>query len=232
MENTCLQLKWSENWILVTGTAASQNPEFKITDTNLYVVTLSTQDNIKLLKQLESGFKRTINWNKYLLKTTNQVENRYLDFRTDPSFQEVNRLFVLSFKNDDGRETHKQCYLPTAEIKYYNVIINGRNFFDQPIKKDLKTYDNIAIGQGDDYTTRCLIDYPYFKKYYKLIATDLRKQQKLDSDPKAIQQINFTGNLNRAQGATMFFIIEEGKETISDFSKGTFKVLWFYFVLI
>ena len=72
----------------------------------------------------------------------------------------------------------------------------------------------------------------YFEKYHKLIATDLRKQQKLDSDPKAIQQINFTGNLNRAQGATMFFIIEEGKETISDFSKGTFKVLWFYFVLI
>ena len=75
-------------------------------------------------------------------------------------------------------------------------------------------------------------DYPYFKKYYKLIATDLSEQQKLDADPKAIQQINFTENLDRAEGATMFFIIEEAKETVLDFSKGTVKVLWFYFVLI
>ena len=107
-------------------------------------------------------------------------------------------------------------------------MIDGRNLFDQPIKNDLKTYDNIrkiATGQGDDYTTGCLLDYPYFKKYYKLIAIDLSKQQKLDADPKVIQQINFTGNLDRAEGATMFFIIEEAKETVLDFSKGTVKVL-------
>ena len=94
-------------------------------------------------------------------------------------------------------------------------MINGRNFFDQPIKTDLKTYDSIrkiATSEGDDYTTGCLLDYPYFKKYYKLIAIDLSKQQKLDADPKAIQQINFTGNLDRAEGATMFFIIEEAKK--------------------
>ena len=107
-------------------------------------------------------------------------------------------------------------------------MIDGRNLFDQTIKNDLKTYDNIrkiATGQGDDYTTGCLLDYPYFKKYYKLIAIDLSKQQKLDADPKAIQQINFTGNLDRAEGLTMFFIIEEAKETVLDFSKGTVKVL-------
>ena len=107
-------------------------------------------------------------------------------------------------------------------------MIDGRNFFDQPIKNDLKTYDNIrkiATGQGDDCTIGCLLDYPYFKKYYKLIAIDLSKQQKLDADPKAIQQINFTGNLDRAEGSTMFFIIEEAKETVLDFSKGTVKVL-------
>ena len=120
---------------------------FKINDTKLYVlvVTLSTQENIKLLKQLESGFKRTINWNKYLAKTTNQVQNRYLDFLIDPSFQGVNRLFVLSFKDADGQKGHKQYYLPTVEIKDYNVMIDGRNFFDQPIKNDLKTYDNIRM---------------------------------------------------------------------------------------
>ena len=87
-------------------------------------------------------------------------------------------------------------------------MIHGRNFFDQPIKNDLQTYYNIwniATGQGDDYITGCLLDYTYFEKY-KLIAIDLSKQQKLDSDPKAMQQINFTGNLTRADSATVFFI--------------------------
>ena len=84
------------------------------------------------------------------------------------------------------------------EKKDYNIVIDLRNFFDQPVKNDLKTYDSIrkiATDQVDDYTTGCLLDYPYFKKYYKLIALDLSKQQKLDADPKSIQQINFTGNL-------------------------------------
>ena len=94
----------------------------------------------------------------------------------------------------------------------------------------MKTYDNItkiATGQGDDYTTGCLLDYPCFKKYYKLIAINLRKQQKLD----AIQQINFTRSLTRDKGERMYVTIEEAKETVLDFSKGTVKVLWFYFVL-
>ena len=125
-------MKWSKNCILVAGTAANQIPEFKITDTKLYipVVTLSTQDNIKLLQQLESGFKRTINWKKCLPKTTDQAWNRYLDFLIDPSFQGVNRCFALSYKDDDGRESHNQYYLPTVEIKDYNALIHGRNFFD------------------------------------------------------------------------------------------------------
>ena len=124
----CLQLKWSKNCILVPGTEANENPEFKTTDTKLYVpaVTLSTQENIKLLNQWESGFKRTINWNKYLPKTTNETQNRYLDFPIDSSFQGVNKLFVLSFKDDDVQESHKQYYLPTVEIKGYNVMIDRR----------------------------------------------------------------------------------------------------------
>ena len=142
---------------------------FQITDTKLYVtvVTLSTQENIKFLKQLESGFKRIVNWNKYLPKTTNQAQNRYLDYPIDPSFQGVNRLFVLSFKDDDGPESHKQYYLPTVEVKDYNFMIDGRNSFDQPIKNYLKTYDNIrkiATSKGDDYIAElCLLDYPYFE---------------------------------------------------------------------
>ena len=85
----------------------------------------------------------------------------------------------MPFKDDDGQESHKQYFLPTVKIKDYNVMIDGRNLFDQPIKNDLKTYDNIrkiVTGQGDDYTTGCLLDYSYFKKYSKLIAIDLSKQ--------------------------------------------------------
>ena len=107
-------------------------------------------------------------------------------------------------------------------------MIDGKNFFDQPINSMAKTYENIrkiATGQGDDYTTGCLLDYSYFKENYKMIAIDLSKQQALDADPRAIQQINFTANLDRAGNTTMFFIIEEAKETVLDFSQGTVKVL-------
>ena len=93
-------------------------------------------------------------------------------------------------------------------------MIDGKNFFDQPINSKLETYENIrkiATGKGDDYATGCLLDYSYFKENYKMIAIDLRKQQALDADPGAIQQINFTSNLNRAENTTMFFNIEEAK---------------------
>ena len=133
----------------------------------------------------------------------------------------------MSCKDNDDRESHKQYYLPTVETKDYNALIDVRNLFENPIKNDLKTYDNmkkIAAGQGDDYTTGCLLDYPYFKKYYKLIAIDLSKQQKLDADAKAIQRINFTGNLDRAEGATMFSLLKKRKKVLG-FLKGAVKVL-------
>ena len=114
------------------------------------------------------------------------------------------------------------------EIKDHNIVIDGRIFYDKPIRNDLKPYDNIrkiATGQRDGYTTGCLLDYPYFKNYYKLIGIDLSKQQKVHADPNAVQQTNFTGNLDRAEGSTMFLIIDEAKETVLDFSKGTIKIL-------
>ena len=107
-------------------------------------------------------------------------------------------------------------------------MVNGKIFFDQPIKNNKITYDNIrkiATGQGDDYTTDCLLDYAYFKKYYKMIAIDLSKQQVLDANPRAIQQINFTANLNRAGNTKIYFILDETKETVLDFLQGTVKVL-------
>ena len=107
-------------------------------------------------------------------------------------------------------------------------MINGENFFDQPIKNNKVTYENIrkiATGRGDDYTTGCLLDYPCFMDTYKMIAVDLSKQQASDADPKAIQQINFTANLDRAGNTRVYFILEEAKETILDFSQGAGKVL-------
>ena len=107
-------------------------------------------------------------------------------------------------------------------------MIDGRNFFDQPINSMSKTYENIrniATGKGNDYTTGCLLDYPYLKENYKMIAGDLSRQNELDADPRAIQQINFTANLDRAGNTTKFFIIEEAKEIIYEFSQGTVKVL-------
>ena len=107
-------------------------------------------------------------------------------------------------------------------------MIDGKNFFDQPVNSNLKTYENIrriATGQGDDYTTDCLLDYSYFKENYKIIAIDLSKRQVFDADPRAIQQINFTAKLDRAGNTTIIFIIEEAKETIFEFLQGTVKVL-------
>ena len=96
-------------------------------------------------------------------------------------------------------------------------MIDGKNIFDQPVKNDKVTYGNIrkiATGQGDDYTTGCLLGYIYFKKCYRMIAIDLSKQQALDADPKEIQQINFTANLDRVGNARVCFILEEAKETV------------------
>ena len=107
---------------------------------------------------------------------------------------------------------------------------DGKNFFDQPVKNNEVTYENIrkiATGQRDDYTTGCLLDYTYFKNYYKMFATDLSKQQALDADPRAIQQINFTANLNRTGNSKFYFILEEAKETISEFSQGTVNTILF-----
>ena len=115
-----------------------------------------------------------------------------------------------------------------VEIKDYNVMIDGKNFFDQPVKNDKVTYENIrrvATGQGDEYTTGCLLDYIYFKSYYKMIAIDLSKQQALDAHLKACQQINFAANLDRAGNTRLYFVLEEAKETVFEFSQGTVKVL-------
>ena len=117
---------------------ADEETIFSITDTKLYVpnVTLSTHDNAKLLEQLKSSFKRITNWNKYQPKVSTERPNQYLHFLIDPVFQVVNRFFVLSFDNEAQRTIYKPYYLPTREMKNYNVLIDGQNLFDQPVRND------------------------------------------------------------------------------------------------
>ena len=153
-------------------------------------MTLSTEDKAKLLPQLKLSFKRKTSWNNNLELL---AQNENLNHLIEPSFQGVHRLFVLAIEHDK-RISNKWYYIPNLEIKDHNVVIDEKNFFDQPAKNDKVTYENIrkiATGQGDSYTTGCLLDYIYFKKYYKMIAVDLSKQQALDADPNEIQQIDF-----------------------------------------
>ena len=122
-------LTWSKDCVITNSTGEGK---FAITETKLYVpvVTLSTKDNEKLLQQLKSGFKKTISWNKYESSIKTFAENRYLNYFINPSFQGVNRLFVLSFENENDRTSHSTHYFPKVEIKDCNVMIDGRNFFD------------------------------------------------------------------------------------------------------
>ena len=224
-----LMLTWSSTCVITKSTGEGK---FERTDKKLYVpvVTLSTQDNEKLLQQLQSGFKRAVNWNRYLSQPELLAQSPNLSYLVESSFQGVNRLFVLAFENDAQRTVNSSYYLPNVEIKNFNGMINGENFFDYPIKDNKVTYGNIrkvATGRGDDYTTGCLLDYPYFKDSYKMIAVYLSKHQPLDADPRVIQQINFTENLDRANNTRIYFILKEVKlkETKLNFAQGTVNVL-------
>ena len=172
-----LILTWCNDCVITNSTGEGK---FAITEIKLYVpvVTLSTKDNEKLLQQLKSGFKKSISWNKYESSIKTFAQNRNLNYLINPSLQGVNRIFVLAFENENYRTSHSTYYLPKVEIKDYNVMIDGRNVFDQPINSMNKTYENIrkiATGKGDDYTTGCLLDYPYFKENYKIVAIDLSR---------------------------------------------------------
>ena len=133
-----LILTWPANCVFVYTDVVNQGAAFEIKEAKLYVlvVTLSTQDNAKLLPQLKSGFKITINLNKYLAKPESLAQNPNINHLVEPSFQGVNRLFALAFESDRQSTSSKRYYLPNVEIKNYNVMIDGNNFFDQPITND------------------------------------------------------------------------------------------------
>ena len=206
-------LTWSTDCAMIYTDVANQVPTFKITETNLYV-------QFKIIQNyytIKIWFWRNNQLEWMSIKTRIVNTKSKLNHLVEPSFQGVNRLLVLALENDAQRTSSKRYYLLNVEIKDYNVMIDGKNFFDQPVKNNKVTYGNIrkiATGQGDDYTTGCLLDYIYFKNYCKMIAVDLSKQQVPDADPKAIQQINFTANLDRAGNTRIYFILEEAKETV------------------
>ena len=134
------------------------NATFEIKDTKLYVpvVTLSAEYDKKLLEQLRTGFKRTIKWNRYRSEMTNQTKNNNLNYLIDPTFTKVNRLFVLSFKNENDRTSFSNYYVPNVQIKYFNVLIDGKRFFDIPIKM-LKKHTNILLKGEETMIARQVI---------------------------------------------------------------------------
>ena len=170
-------------------------------------------------------FKRTIKWNKYKSQMTIQPQNNNLNYLIDSTFTNVNRLFVLLFTRNnagDNRDSFSHYYVPNVEIKNFNVLIDGKRFFDLPVKYEEEAYEKIIdMSNNNDYTTGNLLDFAYFKENYKLIAIDLSKQTKL-KDP---QQINFIGKLLRNTGATMFFIIEKSEETTFNFLENSVTII-------
>ena len=180
-----------------------------MTDAELYVpiVTLSAEENAKLLKLLGEGFERLVYRNEYkvipnkIVEIAANNEGKYIRELFDSSYQGVKTLFVLVYNNTEGNnqvstDSFRKYFLSRVRIENYNIEIDGRNFYVQPINDSFMQYDEIrkiSTGQGDAYTTGCLLDFAYFEKNYKLIAVDLSKQKALDADSRAIQQIIFTG---------------------------------------
>ena len=182
-------------------------------------------------KLLNEGFKRPIYWNKYKVTPNKTVELaavndvKYIGELLDSSCQGVKRLFVLVYNNTASNnevsvDSYKKYFLPRVKIDNYIIEIDGRNFYDQPINDSIKQYDEvrkISTGQGDDYTTGCLLDFAYFENNYRLIAAVLSKQKVLDADSRAIQQIIFTGTIKAAVANTrvvIFYVLEKSKETM------------------
>ena len=173
---------------------------------------LSAEDNVKLSKILSKGFKRTVYWNEYkaidnkIVGIAANNEEKYITELLDSSYQGVKRLLVLVYNNKEGNDqvsvdSYKK-YFPRIEIENYNIKIDGKTFYDQPINDSIKQYNEIrkiSAGQVDDYTTGCLLDFVYFEKKYRLIAADLSKQKALDADSRAIQQIIFTGEIKATE---------------------------------
>ena len=191
------------------------------------VVTLSKEDNKDFIEQQNKGVQRSIYWNEYKTKKINENVFKYINL--DPCFQGANRLFLTAYNSANGQPTRngqRKYYLPRIDLNKYNVIIDGRNFYDNPIESDIEKYrelKKVMIGKGEDYTRGSLLDFNFFKKHYKLVAADLSKQKELDPDPRTIQQIEFKYMLGT--NSTIYWVLEKSKETVLEFYKELLKYI-------
>ena len=221
-----LSLTWKKECVLSNQAG---NAVFIINDTKMYVpvVTLSKEDNKDFIEQQNKGFQRSIYWNEYKTKELNATVDdnnpansvRYINL--DPSFQGVNRLFIMAYNSANGQPTRngqRKYYLPRIDLNKCNVIIDGKIFYDNLIENNIEKYrelKKVMIGKGEDDTTGSLLDFNYFNKHYKLVAVDLSKQKELYADPRAIQQIEFKYMIGTS--LTIYWVLEKSKETILEF---------------
>ena len=246
-----LKLKWTKYCVLAAAGAGnvdanSNNIIVTIKDTRFYVpvVTLSAKDNQKLSNLLSKRFDWSVYCNELKPKSENKNRANKYRYFLESNFVEVNGLFVLVYTNQDVSseifKTIRYC-LPKCMVKNYNVIINGKNFYDQAIDSDIKLYEEnkkLTTGQSEDYIIRCLLDYDFIKNHNRLTATDLKRQKELDIDTKAIQQIELVGQLKKLnandnatneagndQSMFILTILEKNKETRLKFSQGSVIVL-------
>ena len=197
---------------------------FQINNAKLYVpvVTLSINNNIKFLENIKQGSKRKISWNKYRSEITTQPKNNYLDYLIDPIFRNINKLFVLLFKNDDDDPTRyyfEEYYMPLIENKDFNALIGNKTFFDPPVKNKQEAYKKVVeMSRNNDITTGNLLDYFYHQKYYKVIDIDLSRQ----TNTSIPQKVYFVEKLEEDDGGTMFCIAEKQQK----YSKLFFRFIY------
>ena len=234
MVNTKLymELNWTQYSVLCNQ---NRNSIFQITKCELYIpiVTLNTVNNDKLSELLSKGFERTVVWNEYKSKiervTIPQNDNIFRTITLDVSFQGVSKLFAAAYeigdikRNANTDESRRRYYLPRAEIKDYNVLIDRRNFYDQNVNSSIV----MTTGRSEDYSTGCLLDYDYYIKDFNIVGIDLSHQAVLDSDRKISQQIECVYKLpsgNAAINYDILTVLEKERQTALKFSEGTVKV--------
>ena len=222
----------------VGGNSSNNTNTFQITKSQLYVpvVTLKTDDNAKLNNLLtEEGFERSVFGNEYKSKIETHANdaNNLKRIVLDSSFPGVNRLFLLAYRNRGGipfgqifMNNPRAYSLPRVKLTKFNVLIDGRNFYEQTISSDIKKYEELlklTIGKDENYEIGCLLDYDYYKKYYSIIDCDLSKQRELGPDPRSAQQIEKVFMLDT--DSRILRILVKSKVTRLKFSKGTTKIL-------
>ena len=217
-KNVCYQLVLVKQYLLIM----IQNCMFQLLLCQKKIIKILLNNKIKHFKDLFIGMN---------IKQKNKMKMLMLIcliIPLDPSFQGVNRLFVMAYSRADNNQPtrygQRKYYLPRIALNKYNVIIDGKKIYDNPIENNLERYrelKKVMTGKGEDYTTGSLLDFNYFLKH-KLIAVDLSKQNELDADPRAIQQIEFKCMLE--SNSTIYWVLEKSKETTLEFYKGTVKV--------